>query len=108
MPKQILDSSNDIWDQAQQSLNSTTSIHCLATYYKVSTVQVYKQGQMDIRSCQKMVYIPGMIVCLNHMMEQWAWEDFAEFENNKVSQAIATLTIYVYGSDKLLLLSAGH
>jgi len=70
MPKQILDSSNDIWDQAQQSLNSTSSIHCLATYYKVGTVQVYKQVQLDIRSCQKMEteYIPGMIVCLNHMM----------------------------------------
>jgi len=52
MPKQILDSSNDIRDQAQQPLDSTSSIHCLATYYKVGTVQVYKQGQLDIMSCQ--------------------------------------------------------
>jgi hypothetical protein len=48
MPKQILDSYNDIRDQAQQPLDSTSSIHCLATYYKVGTVQVYKQSQLDI------------------------------------------------------------
>jgi len=41
MPKQILDSSNDNRDQAQQPLYSNGSIHCLATYYKVGTVQVY-------------------------------------------------------------------
>jgi len=41
----------------------------------------------------EMEYIPGMIVCLNHMMQQWAWEDFAEFENLKLSQAIVTPTI---------------
>jgi len=41
----------------------------------------------------EMEYIPGMIVCLNHMMQQWAWEDFAEFENLKVSQAIVTPTM---------------
>jgi len=48
MPKQILDSSNNIRDQAQQPLYSTGSIHCLATYYKVGTVLVYKQGELDI------------------------------------------------------------
>jgi len=52
MPKQILDSSNDIRDQTQQPLDSTGSNHCLAPYYKVGTVQVHKQGQLDITSCR--------------------------------------------------------
>jgi hypothetical protein len=41
----------------------------------------------------EMEYIPGIIVCLKHMMQQWAWKDFAEFENINVSQATATPTI---------------